>query len=381
MGKFRIAAVFTHPIQYTAPFLRRAAAHPEIELSVFYLSRHGVEEAIDPGFQRVFKWDIPLLSGYKYEFLESPVLQLSRRLKKENFEFVWLADYARWESWMVWAIALARGIAVLLRGDSNLLEKRSLLRRLAKRPAVKLFLKGVAGVLFVGTCNRKFYEAFNFPPERMFFGPHTVDNEYFYALAAELFPRRKEIRKELGLPGEQPIILFAGKLVPKKRPESILRAFRDIRKELDCSLVFAGDGPLRVQLERVVTQENIPDVHFLGFLNQSKIPKAFVVGDLFVLPSGWDETWGLAINEAMNFSLPVIVTDKVAAAYDLVRSGENGFVVPFDDETALRESLAKMIADAKMRGRFGKKSLEIIKDWSFDALLKGLLAACQALRP
>jgi len=99
---------------------------------------------------------------------------------------------------------------------------------------------------------------------------------------------------------------------------------------------------------------------------------------VFALPSG-DEPWGLVVNEAMCFSLPVVASDQVGAAGDLVRRGVNGFVFSHGDVRSLSEHLELLLSDPVLRARFGQKSREIIEHWSYRENLKGILTCLEQL--
>jgi glycosyltransferase involved in cell wall biosynthesis len=127
-------------------------------------------------------------------------------------------------------------------------------------------------------------------------------------------------------------------------------------------------------MEQMVIGDNIPDVVFAGFLDQSQLPRAYVASDIFVLPS-LRETWGIVVNEAMNFSLPIVVTDKVGSALDLVVNGNNGFVVPHQDHSALERALERLIASAELRLHMGERSLRRISEWHFGTTAEGVVQA------
>jgi glycosyltransferase involved in cell wall biosynthesis len=111
-----------------------------------------------------------------------------------------------------------------------------------------------------------------------------------------------------------------------------------------------------------------------GFVNQSGMGRYYAAADVLVLPSS-HEPWGLVLNEGMCFGLPVIASDAVGAAPDLVRSGENGFVYPVGDVTALAAALRRLLADPAGRAAMGARSREIVGRFSYDADVDGILAA------
>jgi glycosyltransferase involved in cell wall biosynthesis len=131
-------------------------------------------------------------------------------------------------------------------------------------------------------------------------------------------------------------------------------------------------------MRNFVSAHRIPDVILAGFLNQSEISQAYEAADVFALASGWDETWGLVVNEAMNFGLPVVVSDKVGCAVDLVAHGENGYVFPNDRPDELAQYLTSLITDPTRRESFGRRSAEIIAPWNDDVAAQTLLEAVRA---
>ena len=82
---------------------------------------------------------------------------------------------------------------------------------------------------------------------------------------------------------------------------------------------------------KLKTANSRGNVVFLEFQNQSAMPVVYRLGDAFVLPSGYGETWGLAVNEAQACGRPSLVSDCVGCARDIIREGENGMIFRTDD--------------------------------------------------
>jgi glycosyltransferase involved in cell wall biosynthesis len=249
-------------------------------------------------------------------------------------------------------------VPALLRDDATLLRRRALWRRLVKAVALPVLFRFVHG-LGTGKESRRWFERYGVRGQRLFQARHSVDNAFFRQHAAALAGEREAVRRSFGLPPDQPVVLLCGKLIPVKDPLLLLRAFADVRRRAPCSLLYAGDGPLRAEVEAAADRERIPDVRFTGFLNQSELPRAYAAADVLVLCSE-RETWGLVVNEAMNFGLPVIVSDRVGCAADLVVDGENGRVVPTGCARSLAAALHELVVDPARRRRWGARSREIV---------------------
>jgi glycosyltransferase involved in cell wall biosynthesis len=389
---FRLAVVCSHPIQYYTPLFRALAAYPEIDLTVYYCDRHGLDAGFDKGFGREFKWDIELLGGYRAVFLSNqswrPGIErfwgllnfsLFKELSRHKHDAIMLTGYSYATQWLAFAAAKTRGMKVLIRFESHVTDRRSWLVRAAKRLIVGAFCSRSDACLYIGEKNRRYCEYYGATPERLFFSPYSVDGHFFQGTAEEKSRRRASFRRNYGIPENLPLILFAAKLIPVKQPLHLLEAFEKVRRSIDCGLVFVGDGELRSKIEARTLARQTPNVYLAGFLNQTEMPSAYMAADLLVMCSV-SESWGLVVNEAMHYGLPAIVTDRVGCAGDLVRDGENGYIVAWNDAEALAEAIKKIIGDAERRRRFGERSLEIVEEYSLARTAAGIVEACRSLK-
>lgn len=390
--RVRIAHLVSHPIPYFAPLYRELSRRPGVDLTVYFYSDATVRDFTDPEFGRDVRWDTDLLSGYDHRFLPSashtptggpflrrPNLDIVRELLTGSHDALWLHGYQHLTTWLAAAAARARNTPVLIRDEQTLLHGRPIGRRILKEVALRA-LYAQSSALYIGEENRRYFAHYGMPPDRMYAAPYCVDNTYFTARAEELRPQRDDIRRAFGISGDRPVVLFAGKLIEKKQPLLLIEAFARVRATQPCALLIAGDGPLRAEAEALVARLGVPDARFAGFLNQSELPRAYAAADVFVLPSSLHETWGLVVNEAMNFDLPVVVSNKVGCARDLVRPGENGFVFRHDSAEQLADILDILVADAGLRGRLGEESRRIIANYSIERAVDGIVAAATAAK-
>lgn len=389
MKKFRLAILTSHPIQYQAPLFRKLAQHPAIDLMVYFCSDQGVTEKVDREFMTSFKWDLPLLEGYRYKFLKnySPwpsIFQPFRlinpgiwgELKRRPYDALLVHGYSTATVWLTFFAAWSKGGRLILRGESNLLYPRPWWVRAIKRLVLRTLFKRVQAFLTIGTLNAEFYLHYRVPAERLFLAPYSVDNEYFMRQAATICPQREATKGELGIPQGMPVILYCGKLVARKRPGDLLKAFEQLSRE--AALLLVGDGPERPKLEQYARQRGLKNVHFLGFQNQGDLPRFYGIADIFVLPSERDP-WGLVLNEAMCYGLPVIATDLVGASRDLIRPGENGFIYPVGDIGALVSTLQNLLDDSEKRKAMGRSSLKLISDWNYETCVETIIDALKYL--
>ena len=389
----RLAYFVSHPIQYQAPLLRRIAREPDIALEVFFASDHTVRGYLDEGFGVKVEWDVPLLAGYGSSFLplwreagQKPGFwrPLNRgifeRLERGRFDAVWSHGYNTATSLRAIASAAMLGIPVLLRAESTLHDRQRGWARLAAKEAFFRVLRGqVSAVLAIGEANARYWRHYLGAEMPIFRMPYAVDNEFFQRRTAAAAPRREALRAELGLEPGRPVILFASKLQERKRCGDLVAAHR-LLGEPRPYLVIVGDGEERKRLEEqaAADQEARGQVRFLGFRNQTEMPRYFDLCDVFVLPSR-HEPWGLVVNEAMNAGRPVVVSDDVGCQEDLVRDGETGAVFPVGNVAALASAIERVLAAPEIAARLGAAARAHIGRFSFEQDVSGLreaLASC-----
>jgi len=349
----KLAIVTTHPIQYYAPVFRALAGSGEIDLRVFYTwSQAATGGTFDSGFGADVKWDIPLLEGYAYQFVpnvaERPGLDhfggLNTPTLVREIE-AWGPDAVLIFTWNsrahLQALRHFKGrVPVLFRGDSTLIDERAWWRALLRRMFLTWVYSHVDIAIAVGSNNRDYFAWSGLPAERIALAPHSIDTVRFGADSAGHENLAAQWRRELGIEPQAMVILFAGKLQHKKNPGLLLEAFGTLNN--GSHLVFVGNGELESELK--ARARAFANVHFMPFQNQSVMPAVYRLGDVFVLPSqGPEETWGLALNEAMASGRPVIASTKVGGARDLVQVGENGWIFESGNPKALEEILRRAV--------------------------------------
>jgi glycosyltransferase involved in cell wall biosynthesis len=379
----RLLVFTTHPIQYQAPWFRAIEESGRFDLLVaFSYIPTETEQAV--GFGGAFEWDIPLRDGYRSVVLAQHTLDWAprfarrpasgfRRMLREFRPDV--AMVLGWQEFsLVQAVATCRsaGVPLVVRGESNDRRPRSTVMRMLHRA----FLSAFDSALAIGMANRRFYEASGFPVGRIVDAPYFVDNDRFAQQADRLRPERSALRKSWGIDERSIVVLFAGKLEPKKRPLDFLAAVARARAAgAPLHVLVAGDGELREVAEAMTRSERVPAT-FAGFLNQSRIPAAYAASDLLVLPSDHGETWGLVVNEAMATGLPAIVSDQVGCAADLVIDGQTGVVFPVGRIDKLAEALGLLAGDAEARLLLGARArARVHREYSVARAVDGLAAA------
>lgn len=354
----------------------------QIDVKVFYTWGKDSVAKFDPDFGKVIEWDIPLLEGYAYEFLENTAAQPGSHHFSGivNPAIIRAVESFRPDAVLVFGwnyrshlkvLRHFRGrVPVYFRGDSTLLNEQPGWKKLARRLLLRWIYRHVSRALYVGTANKAYYRAAGLQESRLHFAPHAIDNLRFEN-GDEATAR--QLRAGLGLAEGELLLLYAGKFEPRKDPLFLLRGFLALDRP-GVHLLLLGNGPLEAELKEEA--KGHPAVHFMDFQNQSKLPAIYKACDLFCL-SSQSETWGLAVNEAMAAGKPVLVTDRVGCATDLVQPGVNGAVVPSGNVAALRDALQQLCASPETLRRMGRASQQLIGEWSYEKQAAAIETALQ----
>lgn len=249
--------------------------------------------------------------------------------------------------WQALALASMRRKPVLVWVESTLRDARPGFAERAKR----VFARRAAGFVVPGRAAEEYVRSL-VPEAQVVVAPNAVDAELF----ASRVPDRERLRLELGL--ERLCVLYVGRLAPEKGVDVLLEAARG----LDAEVVLAGTGPEEARLRSVAH----PNVRFLGRLDRDALPAWYAAADVLCLPSRSDP-WGMPLNEGAAAGLPLVATEAVGAAWDLIEDGRNGFRVPVGDAGALGEALRRVLGDETFRRVAGARSRELVTRFTPEA--------------
>lgn len=373
-AKPRLAIVTTHPIQYHAPLFRLLAQRERVLVKIFYTWSQAEKEVFDPGFGKHRSWDIPMLDGYEFTFVTNTA-------KKPGSHHFWgiqnpdlCGEIARWQPDAVmvfgWSFQshlqvlryFKNKVPVFFRGDSTLLDERQGVKTWLRRIALKWVYQFVDKAFYVGENNRQYYLKHGLKPSQLIPAYHAIENERFSEPEAKV--KAADFRVSLHLDPGDFLVLFAGKLEKKKKPAFLLKLAGAI-EDRDIKFVFVGNGSLEAELKAAAGNDS--RFKWVDFRNQSEMPAVYHAADCFILPStGPGETWGLAANEAMACGLPVLLSDKVGGAVDLVKG--NGIIFQCDDVKSAASYIIALKNSYHLRQEAGSNSLKRIKEFSMVAI-------------
>jgi glycosyltransferase involved in cell wall biosynthesis len=212
------------------------------------------------------------------------------------------------------------------------------------------------------------------------FSPYCVDVSTFECDEAARERLRAETRQRLDVTEREIVLLFSGKLVPRKGVDLLAHAVAGLpaRVRERVALVFLGDGELRPSLEVLAPRLGLHKVCFLGFRNQTELSRYYHAADLLVLPSAHSETWGLVVNEALHHGVPCVVSKAVGCAPDLVEPGVTGEVCETGSIPSLTAALLRALAMMN-RGDVRNACRARVADYSVERAAQGIAEAYDAM--
>jgi glycosyltransferase involved in cell wall biosynthesis len=373
----RVVVISPEPTPYRAPLFDRIAARDDVELTVLYAAR--TVSARD--------WQVRLhhraifLRGYRLPGVSSalrhdyPVTPgVWRALARARPDVVVVSGWSTFPSQAAVVWCRLHRLPYVLLVESHDRGHRAGWRRAIKRAVVPRIVRRACGVLTVGSLSRGSMLERGACPDRMGTFANTVDVADFGERADRLAGSRAELRARFGLEPGDVAILCVARLAPEKGLDTLVRAAAAAGHPV--SLLLVGAGGERKELEQLARSLGVRTI-FAGDLPWEQIVEAYAASDVFALLS-LRETWGVVVNEAAACGLPLVLSDHVGAASDLLRSSENGYLVPVGDVVAAAEALKAIAADPSLRRRFGARSREIVASWGYEPSVSSFVEIVKA---
>jgi glycosyltransferase involved in cell wall biosynthesis/GT2 family glycosyltransferase len=370
----RLTLVVPEPTPFRTEMLDRiAATRPELDLTALYAGSTVQRRTwtIEPRHRVVFLEGRRVPGVYRALRHEYPVsLGVFGALAASRPEVVVVSGWSTFASQAAAAWCRARGVPYVLLVESNERDARPGWRRAVKGAVVPPLLRAAVEVLVVGRLARESVLARGVDPERVSLFADTIDVHRFEQERQRLAGRRDALRAEAGLGPGDIVVLSVARLAPEKGLDTLVRAV-SLAEDPRLVLVLAGSGSERERLEQLAAELEVR-LCFLPDVPWERIVERFAIGDVFALLSR-HEPWGVVVNEAAACGLPLVVSDRVGAAFDLVVDGRNGALVPADDPKAAGEAIRALAVDPERRRAAGEASREIMRDWGYEPSIENLV--------
>lgn len=228
-----------------------------------------------------------------------------------------------------------------------------------------LVIKHASSIFGNGTVSKLYFsKKFNYNSDKIFNQYLTIDIDKIVDLGKQKEILREEIRQKLNIDNDKKVIIYSGRLIKRKNIDLIIKAINSLENKREYVLLILGDGEEKENLINLAKELKV-NLIITGFISeQEELFKYYFTGDVLILPSN-NEPWGLVVNEAMAAGLAIIVSDECGCSLDLVRDGENGFVIHAGDVEDITNAI-KDIFENDNYIKFGEKSKKIIEKWRFE---------------
>ena len=371
----RVTVVAPEPTPYRSPLFDLVAARPEVDLTVVYAAETVADRrwSVEPRHQAVFLRGVRLPFVRRLLHHDYPVTPgIVRALREAEPDVVVVTGWSTFAAQAALAWCRARRIPYLLLVSSHDAAPRAGWRRLVKGAIVPRIVRGAAGALVLGTLSRDSLVGRGAHPESVRIFANTVDVVAWGKQADELAVRRTALRQAIGAGPDDIVVLSVARLAPEKGLDMLVRAAAEVG-DPRLLLVVAGHGPDGPEVDRLAGELGVR-VRLVGELRWDDLPEVYVAADIFALLSS-REVWGVVVNEAAACGLPLVLSDQVGAAHDLLREGENGALVPTGDVDAAAAAIRALAADPGLRVAQGARSRELMIDWGYEPSVEAFVVA------
>jgi len=234
-------------------------------------------------------------------------------------------------------------------------------------------------IIVPGTKHRQYLISLGASPDKVFIVPNSIGTP------DEAYLKEKQEVENEPEPGTKKVVLYVGRLVKRKGVAYLIEAFSRLRRERnDVFLIIVGRGEMQPELEAQAAGLNLQnDVRFIGYLEEKHLRAYYLSCDVCIVPSitfEMGDPWVFVVNEAMRAGKPVIATDPVGAAYDMIKDGVNGFMVPEKDSDALYQKIKIIVSDTELARKMGEASKRIIEQgFTIEHMISGFNRAIDSV--
>lgn len=373
----RVGMISPEPTPYRAPLFDRISREPDVDLTVIYAAATvaGREWTVEPRHRAIVLAgrSLPLVRRLLHHDYPLSV-GVWRELRRGRFNVLVVAGWSTFASQAAIAWARLHRVPYIITSESHLLDPRPAWVRAIKRLVLPRIVRPAAGYLVTGTLSARCIATYGGREERIGRMANTVDVDALTLQAEDLRRRREELRTSLGIAPGEVALMHCGHIDVLKGVDVLVDAAARARATgPPLRLLLVGRGAFQSEAARRCRAAGLP-VSMPGFLSGADLLSAYVAADVFVLLS-LTETWGVVVNEAMAAGLPVVLSDRVGAAADLLVSGENGELVPVGDVATTAAAIARIAEDDALRAHYGARSREIVASWGYEPSITAFVEA------
>lgn len=284
-------------------------------------------------------------------------------IKKHNSDFLFFTNYSSPATREAITWCRLHGRKYYMEYDGGFNKKDHFIKRMYK----KFLLRGAVAHLTTADEHINYLRSLGIKETKIFKYPFTSIRQNDLEIATTLLSKEKQyFRDKLGIM-EQQVILTVGRFshggAHIKGYDVLLNCAQSLR---DIGIYIVGEEPTEnfVDLKKKFQLEH---VHFVGFKTKDELIEYYAAADLFILLTRGD-IWGLVVNEAMSYSLPVITTNRCIAGLELVQNDINGYIVDYTDTELIYNKINVILGNSSLAKSMSENSFKKVKDYTIEKM-------------
>ena len=354
----RILAVTNVPVPYRVDFFNDV--NSLMPITVLY------EQTPEEQKHRSTEWFTDNKQSFEYVYLKNrgnkvKISTILKELRNRKYDISLIMGYTKWSEMIsiIW-LRLHRRPYLLSVDGGFAKPNESIINKVVKR----FFICGATAYLSTGEITDDYLMYYGAKKERIHRIPFTSLREKDILESPISKEEKKQLREELGL-DEAHIVVSVGQFIHRKGYDVLLKSCLGLNKDIGIYIIGSDPTDKYISFKE---EHKLENVHFVGFKKKEELKKYYSAADLFVLPTR-EDIWGLVINEAMAYGLPIITTDKCIAGIELVDQ-KNGAIVPAEDSVALHNAIIDILSDNERLRSMAIVSNNRIKDYTIEEMAK-----------
>lgn len=368
--KFRIAVVVSHPIQHFTPQYKSWSNIENLELCVFFASKHGMKPYHDKDFGREVQWEGMELD-FTHEFLpRADSKQTGKNIDSNELNgklVIYKPDmivaYGYRQPLQRRAIKWANSnqVPVCMISDSELMGYRNIFKKIIKKIVLPAIYKKTNLFLSVGDANEAYYRNYGVDNQQMIRCFFPIDIKHYDEVLKNSKLAVQRIREQYSIPDDHKVILNVGKLVSGKRQIDLVHLSNKLQSTVNkITMILAGSGPDENYLRSQCINIGVGGVIFAGFIPPKILTDYYCAADIYVHTSE-REAHSLAISEAIYCGKPIVISDRCGSygPTDDVQNGLNGFVYACGDIDDLGLKISYILNNSILERKMSLKSAEL----------------------
>lgn len=290
---------------------------------------------------------------------------------KQNYDQIIVGVYSTLTAMVAISYMKAKRIPFIISSDGGRIKHDApLIKRIKKH-----FIGSASAWLSTGNVTSKYLEYYGASADKIFTYPFTSVQKEDVLIRTLTTEEKEKYKEKIGVK-EETIILSVGQFIHRKGYDVLLRALDKLKGNVGVYVVGGQATEEYIQLKESL---KLDDVHFVGFKNKIELRDYYLAADIFVLPTR-EDIWGLVINEAMSYGLPVITTDKCVAGLEMINDGCNGYIVRVEDEDQLGEKIQRLVDDPELRKCMSAECLNTAQKYTIENMAKTHVQVFDAIK-